>query len=308
MSRIAFTFVLCVATLMVTQRARAAGPKASPAGPDKKRSRLQNFDLQPRPHDVNLPARTEGLDPGLYGEWFHQRFLWSPEEAVSLAPDPGRGALEHLTEVRWVEPKRDGLYRYVRKRARSYMKRLYVQQLDAIWAADPSFTANDYAEAMRRYRRAGSEARSGQTVPSIQDLLEGRRPPRVVRYPYVARFGSMRIDEDYRVQIDFHDLLGDGGDPAPGLDEEPVVPRPVRDRRPPRGPTRGRWFDLKVSPRVAVGASPEWTGWLRNYGGRVRVDVLPRRGLGPLFSSGARLKIKPDGEAILTIDLFEKRF
>ena len=306
MTRIAFTFFLCVATLMATQKARAAGPKATPPPQKKKRSLLQSFDLQPRSRAEKLPVRTDGLDPGLYGEWFRRRFLWSPEEAVPHVADPGRGALDHLTEIRWVEPKRDGLYRYVRKRARSYYKRLYVRQLDSIWESDPSFTANDYGQAMRRYRRACAMQDGAGRSPTIQEVLERRRPVRAARYPYVARLGPVRVDEDYRVQIDMHDLFGETDDADGAVEGASGRGPAVRGRR--RKASRGRWFDLKISPRVAVGASYDQDRWVRNYGGRVSVAVLPRPGRGPLFTSAAKLKITPDGKATLTIDLFHKRF
>ena len=307
MKRIVASIALCIATLLAADKAQAFGPNPPPP-PGKKISRRTRVELQPHSYKQPLPAQARELDAGLYGEWYRSRFLWAPAEVGPLSLGGGTGSLDQMTEMDWFEPRRKGLFRYVRRRFLSYLKHLHSDQIKERWKDDPSFTPKEYAEARRALRESIRMNDLFRRKPTFQEVLTGRRPPRAARNPYVARVGAVRVDEDYRLDVDLDDLLG-------GPDSSEVAAEPARTPRTPSRRSksrarRGRWFQLKVSPRgiVSGGRGIEPQDIVRNYGARVSLYVLPRRGRGPLFTSAARLKVTPRGEATLTIDLFKKRF
>jgi hypothetical protein len=294
--------VILVATLVTLA--------AIPAGADTLDLRREYpYNLGPRPHLATEapPGHLGRLDPAVYGTWYADRFLWSPEEAEPIRWPRGVTCLDHLTKVEWMEPRREkGIYGYARKRALRYFKRAFVHQLDARLHGDPSYSINEYARQMGAYQRSVFLNDLNRTCPDIEEVLGFRTRTRAAPDPYVARLGPVRIDEHYRFEIDLDDIWGE---PEPEPDEEVAVPtapargRAARKRSP-------RIFDVKVSPRIGMRASIPFDvrEVVRSYGARVSLDFLPRKGVGSLFRTSAGLKMRPDGEATFTLALIEKRF
>ena len=296
---VAVLFSLVAATAAADDARTTAVPPSET--PQNSPTRQPNLRFESSLGELTSPDRiAESIAP----EQSRDQFLWDPLHPFAAATTERVDSLDQVTEKNLVQRKRQGLYRYLRKRAVRYYKRYHKGQIRRAWRTDPSYTNDDaVADSGAWYKAARRQAWS-ELSPRISGISGG--PPRELCAPqaYVARLGPLRIDEGYRLEIDLQDLWSPEApeyDPVPGQ----VAPARSLGKTPER-----RWVDVKISPRVNVRVGNGFAAedLLRNYGGRVRFSFLPTGPDGPLFSSSIRLKVRLDGRAQLTINLIEKRF
>lgn len=297
--------VLLVATTAVADD--SSRTDASPVSPAIRPSREQR---PPEPEyrsrtrlQVSPPSETE-INTEAYADWYERRFLWDPGAPGSLFDNGEIDCLSKVTAKRWVQRRRGGAYRYLRKRAVHYFKREYRRQAKRDWRKNPSFGFEDYEASQAAWGR-GNLLHKLKDHPIRIAGIPGRTTPEVTpQEPYIARIGPLRIDDTYRLEVDLNDLWSSE---APEYDTVPGAASPARSLR--KSPRR-RWVDVKVSPRmnVRVGRGNDAADVLRSYGGRVKVTILPRRPEGPLFRSSVKVKMDLDGDVRITFNLLEKHF
>ncbi|MCZ6691174.1 MAG: hypothetical protein O7H41_16430 [Planctomycetota bacterium] len=269
--------------------------------PQNSPTRQPNLRFESSLEELSSPDRIpETTAP----ERSRDEFLWDPMHPFAAAATERVDCLDQVTEKNLVPRKRQGLYRYLRKRAVRFYKRYHKGQIRRARRTDPSYTYDDeVADSGAWYKAARRQAWS-EEPPRISGISGG--PPRELcaRQAYVARLGPLRIDEGYRLEIDLQDLW------SPEDPEYDPVPGQVAPARSLRKTPERRWVDVKISPRVnlRVGNGFRTEDLLSNYGGRVRFSFLPNGTEGPLFSSSIRLKVRLDGRAQITLNIIEKRF